>query len=438
MDNLPLSRKSLHRALAIRLALSGVLIAIALGLTVLMLERQRVGEAVIERVVQGALTFNILASEVLESPSGPNPANMQRAIDSIFEKRMKYRRVFESGVFVLLRIFDLDGGELALWRDESYEGVDSVDRNVEVPGAQALTSRDPILSTQRLSGKSHVVVVVPLVTASGQPVASLQAVFAVSSQAMAKAGGRAIKAMAYAMGTVLLTTMLLYPVIILLMRRVTALTFDLLDSHIDTLKILGSAIAKRDSDTDIHNYRVTITSVHIAEAMGLDPESIRALIKGAFLHDVGKIGIPDSILLKPGRLDEREFGIMMGHVKIGLDIIGRSGWLKDAVQVVGGHHEKVSGKGYPKGLSGDRIPLLARIFAVADVFDALTSKRPYKKPFPFDESMSILSEDRGIHFDTNVLDAFQGIARSVYDDLSGRSDNELKSKMESIVKQYFI
>ncbi|KKK57780.1 hypothetical protein LCGC14_3051040, partial [marine sediment metagenome] len=281
MDNLPLSRKYLHRALAIRLAIAGVLIAIALGVTVLMVERQRVGEAVAERVVQGALTFNILASEVLESPSGPDPVSMQRIVDSIFEKRMEYRRAFKSGSFVLLRIFDLGVRELALWRDESYEVVDSVDRNVKVPGIQALTSREPLLSTQRISGKSHVVVVVPLMKSSGQPVASLQAVFAVSSQALAMAGGRAIKAMAYAMGTVLLTTVLLYPVIILLMRRVTALTFDLLDSHIDTLKILGSAIAKRDSDTDIHNYRVTITSVKIAEAMELDPESIRALIKGA-------------------------------------------------------------------------------------------------------------------------------------------------------------
>ncbi len=438
MDNLPLSRKHLHRALAIRLALAGVLIAIALGVTVLLVERQRVGEAVTERVVQGALTFNILASQVLESPSGPDPESMQRAVDSIFEKRLAYRRVFEGGAFVLMRIFDLGGRELAVWRDESYKVVDSVDRNVKVPGAQALFSRDPILSSQRLSGKSHVVVVVPLVTASGQHVASLQAVFAVSSQALAMAGGRAIKAMAYAMGTVLLTTVLLYPVIILLMRRVTALTFDLLDSHIDTLKILGSAIAKRDSDTDIHNYRVTITSVKIAEAMGLDPESIRALIKGAFLHDVGKIGIPDGILLKPGRLDEREFSIMKKHVNIGVDIIGRSGWLKDAVQVVGGHHEKVAGNGYPKGIKEDNIPLLARIFAVADVFDALTSKRPYKEPFPFDESMSILSKGRGSHFDKNVLDAFQGIARRMYDDLSGRSDNELKSKLESIVKRYFI
>ncbi len=438
MDNLPLSRKALHRALAIRLALAGVLIAIALGVTVLLVERRSVGEAVSERVVQGALTFNIHASEVLESPTGPDPENMQREVDNFFEKRMKYRRVFESGAFVLMRIFDLGGRELAVWRDESYEFVDPVYSNVKTPGDQALASRDPILSTQRITGKSHVVVVTPLMTASGEHVASLQAVFAVSSQAMAKAGGRAMKAMAYAMGTVLLTTVLLYPVLIRLMRRVTALTFDLLDSHIDTLKVLGSAIAKRDSDTDIHNYRVTITSVRIAEAMGLDPESIMALIKGAFLHDVGKIGIPDGILLKPGRLDEHEFGIMMGHVNIGLDIIGRSGWLKDAVQVVGGHHEKVAGNGYPKGISGDRIPLLARIFAVADVFDALTSKRPYKEPFPFDESMSILSEDRGSHFDTNVLDAFQGIARSVYDDLSGRNNTELKSELESIVKRYFI
>jgi HD-GYP domain-containing protein (c-di-GMP phosphodiesterase class II) len=116
---------------------------------------------------------------------------------------------------------------------------------------------------------------------------------------------------------VLGTAALLYPVIVRLMRRVTGLSTDLLEANLEMLSTLGSAIAKRDADTDAHNYRVTIYSVRLAQAAGLDAPRIQALIKGAFLHDVGKIGIPDHILLKPGKLDDREYAEMKKHVAHG-------------------------------------------------------------------------------------------------------------------------
>ncbi len=107
--------------------------------------------------------------------------------------------------------------------------------------------------------------------------------------------------------------------------------------------VLGSAIAKRDSDTDAHNYRVTLYSVGLAEAIGVEDSEMRTLIKGSFLHDGGKIGIPDYILLKPGKLDEREFDIMKSHVTLGTEIVNRSSWLQDSVEVVGFHHERLGG-----------------------------------------------------------------------------------------------
>jgi len=116
---------------------------------------------------------------------------------------------------------------------------------------------------------------------------------------------------------VIVTTLLLYPTIIRLVRRLAGLSENLLDANLQMLGVLGSAIAKRDSDTDVHNYRVTIYSVRLAEAVGLDEATIRSLMKGAFLHDVGKIGITDAILLKPGRLTEAEFAEMKKHVSHG-------------------------------------------------------------------------------------------------------------------------
>ena len=230
----------------------------------------------------------------------------------------------------------------------------------------------------------------------------------------------------------------MYPIILNLLSRVSRLTISLLDSNLETLKVLGSAIAKRDSDTDAHNYRVTIFSVRLAEAAGLDQDSIQKLIKGAFLHDVGKIGVRDNILLKPGKLDDDEFEIMKTHVKHGLEIVSRSNWLHDAEDVVGFHHEKFDGKGgYNAGLAGAEIPINARIFAIADVFDALTSKRPYKEPFSYDKSIEILKEGRGIHFDPELVDRFTAIAQPLYDLLSGKDNDIPREVLGGIINEYF-
>jgi len=215
------------------------------------------------------------------------------------------------------------------------------------------------------------------------------------------------------------------------------LTYSLLDSNLETLQVLGSAIAKRDSDTDAHNYRVTIISVRLAERIGLDSEAMKGLIKGAFVHDVGKIGVRDSVLLKPGPLSPDEYDVMKDHVDHGLDIVERSDWLRDAIDVVGYHHEKFDGTGYRKGLSGRSIPIGARIFAIADVFDALTSRRPYKEPFSLEETMAILDKGRKTHFDPDVLDAFAEIAEGIYRNFADRDDDLLRKEVDEIIERYF-
>jgi HD-GYP domain-containing protein (c-di-GMP phosphodiesterase class II) len=221
-----------------------------------------------------------------------------------------------------------------------------------------------------------------------------------------------------------------------LTNKLSDFSIKLLDANIEMLNTLGGTIALRDSDTNSHNYRVTIYSVRLAEAIGLSARSMQTLIKGAFLHDVGKIGIEDRVLLKPGRLDENEFNIMKKHVDHGETIVERSEWLKDALEVVGYHHEKVNGEGYPRKLSGDDIPITARIFGIVDVFDALTSKRPYKDPFSFEDSIHILEEGRGSHFDPPLIDAFKKIAKPLYDSFADK-DEEAAKELEVIVRQYF-
>lgn len=237
---------------------------------------------------------------------------------------------------------------------------------------------------------------------------------------------------------ILLTTIILYPVIIGLNKDLIQRSLDLSDANLGMLKVLGGAVAKRDSDTNAHNYRVTIYAIRLAEEIGMKAHEIRALVKGAFLHDVGKIGISDTILLKPAGLNDDEFKIMKLHVQHGVDIIMHYAWLEDAVDVVRYHHEKYDGNGYQEKLRGANIPERARIFAIADVFDALTSKRPYKEPFSYEKSISIIEKGAGSHFDSAFVTAFLKISRPLYEQLSGNEKEDvLNDLLNQLIRYYF-
>jgi len=235
----------------------------------------------------------------------------------------------------------------------------------------------------------------------------------------------------------LLCGAVLYPVVVRLSADNERKTREVLDSHISMMEALGRAIAKRDSDTGAHNYRVAWIAASIAEKMGFEGSAMQALIAGSFLHDVGKIGVPDAILLKPGKLDDAEMAIMRTHVNQGKEIVTGMGWLDGANAVVASHHEKWNGSGYPQQIQGEAIPLPARIFAVADVFDALCSKRPYKEPMTFDAAMAILQKDTGSHFDPGVMAVFEPMARGIFDRLANSSEADARQLLQDRVRQHF-
>ena len=209
----------------------------------------------------------------------------------------------------------------------------------------------------------------------------------------------------------------IFPIIYQQYAQINKEKMNLVQSNFETLKTLGNAVALRDSDTYEHNYRVTYYTIKLAQALNVPPEHIPSLIKGAFLHDIGKIGISDTLLLKPAKLNVDEFKSVQKHVEFGLKMIDTIDWLDDAKTIIGCHHERYDGKGYPRHLTGEEIPYSARIFAVVDVFDALTSKRPYKSAMGLDESLAILREESGTHFDPNIVDVFCDITRPLYDDV---------------------
>jgi len=196
-----------------------------------------------------------------------------------------------------------------------------------------------------------------------------------------------------------------------LKRAVNALktaNMELREAYLDTIHRLVLAAEFKDEDTGDHIIRISRYSVLIAKKLGLPEERIENIRYASPMHDIGKIGIPDSILLKKGRLTEQEFEIMKNHTKIGARILAgaKAPVLRLAREIALTHHEKWDGTGYPAGLYKEKIPISGRIVGLADAFDALTSRRPYKNPYPMDIALKIIRKDRGTHFDPTVVDAF--------------------------------
>jgi len=194
----------------------------------------------------------------------------------------------------------------------------------------------------------------------------------------------------------------------LLENEVKKATQELIEREHETLNVLGKAAEYKDPETASHVVRVAHYSKLLAREYGLDEKEQELIFYAAPFHDLGKVGIEDKILLKPGKLDEAEFKIMKTHAMIGYDILkdSKSEYLRSGAQIALTHHEKFDGSGYPKGLVGQEIPIFGRIVAVVDVFDALTSNRPYKRAWSFEEALQLLKDESGSHFDPKLVDIF--------------------------------
>jgi two-component system response regulator RpfG len=201
----------------------------------------------------------------------------------------------------------------------------------------------------------------------------------------------------------------------LLEGMVDEATREIREREKETLLRLARAGEFRDEETGYHLIRMARYSRLIANAIGLERDEAESIELAAPLHDIGKIGIPDGILLKPARLDETEWNTMQRHPVIGHEILkgSASKYVRMGALIALGHHERYDGKGYPNGLEGDHIPLCARIVAVADVYDALTSVRPYKTAWKSADAFDYIRTQRGKHFDPRLADAFLGMSAKV-------------------------
>lgn len=424
--------KSIRRDLLMRMTLVALAVALLVGVATYLIERQGIATAIEERTILGAELLRARVRQISRFSGEPWQNVVSRALDGL-EEDMPSSKL---GRFVFVEVLDVNGRQLASYPHNQGGAMAEL---IALARKQYFKANPGQIQLKRIHDSpvpGAVAVVDPVFDRKGIRVAQINGIFVLSAETISKFDRGLAVAVLTAVAIVVVTTLMIYPIIRRLIRRLSGLSIQLLDANLETLQVLGNAIAKRDSDTDAHNYRVTIYSVRLAEACAVEDAVIRRLIKGAFLHDVGKIGVRDHILLKPGKLTDEEYEVMKTHVPHGVDIIGQSSWLQDAGELIASHHEQYAGKGYYRGLKGEGIPLTARIFAIADVFDALTSERPYKKPLTVEQSLEILKRGAGEHFDPELLERFTAMAS----DLHGRFANDdvaARKEVADIIQRYF-
>ena len=411
--------QGIHAHVAKRLLIAWILLSLAVGAAMTYLEIRRVDALAFGLAMSASESFRLHVAEVGEQHADTLKAALAPLL------RQSYVRV---------RVNNKEGKIIA-------EAV--APDQAELLNRLALRERAPESFMTRshqtlwLASELVVQVSVPLQDRHGSTIGSFSGAYQVDLATRQRARADLVRNVLLVLLAILVTTVVLYPVILGLNRGVLQLSAGLMRSNIELMEVLGSAIAKRDSDTDLHNYRVCLYCIRFAEVLGLAENQIRTLIAGAFLHDVGKIGISDTILLKPGKLSAEEFSTMKTHVQLGVDIAAKSSWLGGAREVIEFHHERFDGSGYQRGLKGESIPLAARLFAIVDVFDALTSRRPYKEPFPLEEAMHHLADGRGRHFDPLLLGVFEKNAAEMHAELASLGETGLHERLREKVKKYF-
>lgn len=415
--------KSLTHKVIRRLFLAWLVLSVVIGGAVYLVEEEKVDRMVTALAFEEAGLLKEDFREFLDCDDA--------ALQAGLEKKLRSR--VGRGQFLTIELYDSDK---RLRFQVTQPGGEAAEEAAEHPGEKELMGKSPNYRKFSVGNQRHLQVFVPLM-ADGAVRGYLEGVYRVSARTEAEIRNRIAWTMGFVLAAILVTTVALYPVIMALNRDLIKHSLELSQSNAGMLEVLGAALSKRDSGTSEHSYRVTLYSLRIAEVTGLEPVQMPALIKGALLHDVGKIAIRDQILLKEGKMTAEEFAVMKTHVRHGMDIISRYPWLRDAGDVVLYHHEKYDGSGYMAGLRGEDIPLNARIFAIADVFDALTTKRPYKEPLPFDACREHLLEQRGKHFDPRLVEAFDRIVRSTYDEIAGADEEGLKGILGRQMATYF-
>lgn len=421
--------RNLHKKLVKRLLLAALLLAVLSGIAVFYLEMEKVDEHVASLALEES--DNLMSHIAFFTAKNREDFEL---LQQEVSRHILTEHVI-TGQFIVVELYNRGKQKVI---EVAHPDFPKIEEFMNKHPHSFMLTEDVDSRRFKIDAMFYVQIFTPLKLASGETAGYFEGVYRVDPATMRSINTRLLWSVLQVIAVIFITTAALYPVFILLNRDMIKLSDDLADANMRMLMALGSAVAKRDRDTNSHNFRVTIYAIRLAEAVGLAAGNIKGLIKGSFLHDVGKIGIADAILLKPAGLSKQELKIMETHVQHGVDIIGNYSWLKDSLDVVRFHHEKFDGTGYPSGLKGKDIPIAARIFAIVDVFDALTTKRPYKEPEALETTIRIMREDRGSRFDPELLDVFIGIAPKLYCDVCLTEEKSLQTTLDDLLARHIV
>lgn len=410
---------NIHKWLAGRMVLSWIIMSIILAGVIYLYNLKAINNSAAELAIEEAAHLK----DHYEKSKG-----LKDSLASHMDEAVKV------GHFVNVELYDINKEMIYITSLEDYAFLEKF---AEEHDHSDLFKDSVKYSKKVLDGESYIFVIAPIKDENKVIEGYFEGIFHVDSAVFADIYNQIFYSILIVIVALASATLLFYPIILRLNNKIIKHSETLLASNLKMLEILGTATEKRDYDTNDHNIRVTLLATMLGEAYGIRKNKLRGVIKGSMLHDVGKIGIPDNILLKNGKLDSGEMDIMREHVTHGVEIIENHRWLEDALDIIECHHEWYNGEGYMKGLKGDDIPIGARLFAVVDVFDALLVKRPYKEPYSFEATMSIMEKKKGTHFDPKVFDAFAGNVKVFHAELYDKDVQVLDRKMDHIMAKYF-
>ncbi|SFK22487.1 HD domain-containing protein [Nitrosomonas aestuarii] len=416
--------KSIHQKILIRLFWGWLLLCVVIGGAVFWLEVNRFQQFVHELALKESALLSSQFSSDLQERDNFTEQSLTDLAQQLVDQH-----------FLIVELYDLNK---QLRIEAIRSGEEATERWIDRYRHQFPRQGEFFREFHFTDGRLLLVMLVPLTGGGNIPVGYFEGIYQVDQRTMDSIKYELLRTLFFVTISITFTTILMYPVILVLNRGLIRLSDDLLKGNLELMNVLGCAIAERDADTNSHNYRVTCYALRLGEAIALPHAAMRNLIMGAFLHDVGKIGIRDPILLKPGKLTPQEYEIMKTHISLGVDILNQSSWISGARDVVKSHHEKYDGSGYLQGLKGEAIPLNARIFAIADVFDALTSRRPYKTPWPVEQAIHFLVQKSSQHFDPGLVDIFVVIAPAIYDELHSMPEKQMVSMLQQRIARHFV
>jgi len=414
----------IHRKILVRLFLGWLFLSITIGGIVVWLEISRFQQYIHELAFKESATL-----------SAESAYNLKQLDASAFQHLTNLAQQLVNQHFLVVELYDLDK---QLRIEAVRQGQEATEHWIDHYRHRFPQQGEFSHEFHFTNNKFLMVILIPMKGPQNTLTGYFEGIYQVDQQTQDSIKHELLRTLLFITISITFTTLLMYPIVLTLNRGLIKLSDDLLMGNLELMNVLGCAIAERDSDTNSHNYRVTYYAMRLGETIGLSRENIRNLITGAFLHDVGKIGIRDPILLKPGKLTPQEFEVMKTHVSLGVDILSKSSWLGGARDVVEFHHEKYDGSGYLRGLKGKAIPLNARIFAIADVFDALTSKRPYKESWTVDDAIAMLAQDSESHFDPQLVSTFVTIASALYHEVSGLEEHQMVTMLQHRIAHHFL